>query len=121
MKSIGPTSEQTKMIEDAVALHQSGQLDLAEIQYKKLLNYFPDNTLLLSKLGTIALQKGKLEDGVRIIGRSLQINLNQPNAHNNLGTALKTSSDWTKHWQVTTVPLHSTPIMPRHTPIVVMH
>ena len=89
MKSIGPTSEQTKMIEDAVALHQSGQLDLAEIQYKKLLNYFPDNTLLLSKLGTIALQKGKLEDGVRIIGKSLQINLNQPNAHINLGTALK--------------------------------
>ena len=89
MKSIGPTSEQTKMIEDAVALHQSGQLDLAEIQYKKLLNYFPDNTLLLSKLGTIALQKGKLEDGVRIIGKSLQINLNQPDAHFNLGTALR--------------------------------
>ena len=89
MKSIGPTSEQTKMIEDAVALHQSGQLDLAEIQYKKLLNYFPDNTLLLSKLGTIALQKGKLEDGVRFIGKSLQINVNQPNAHINLGTALK--------------------------------
>ena len=31
---IEPTSKQTKMIEDAVALHQSGQLDLAEIQYK---------------------------------------------------------------------------------------
>ena len=89
MKSIGPTSEQTKMIEDAVALHQSGQLDLAEIQYKELLNYFPDNTLLLTNLGTIALQKGRLEDAVRIIGKSLQINSNQPNALNNRGNALK--------------------------------
>ena len=89
MKSIEPTSEQTKMIEDAVALHQSGQLDLAEIQYKKLLNYLPDNTLLLTNLGTIALQKGRLEDGVRIIGKSLQINSNQRNALNNRGNALK--------------------------------
>ena len=89
MKSIEPTSEQTKMIEDAVALHQSGQLDLAEIQYKKLLNYLPDNTLLLTNLGTIALQKGRLEDGVRIIGKSLQINSNQPNALNNRGNALR--------------------------------
>ena len=89
MKSIGPTSEQTKMIEDAVALHQSGQLDLAEIQYKKLLNYLPDNTLLLTNLGTIARQKGRLEDAVRIIGKSLQINSNQPNALNNRGNALK--------------------------------
>jgi len=89
MKSIEPTSEQTKMIEDAVALHQSGQLDLAEIQYKKLLNYLPDNTLLLTNLGTIALQKGRLEDAVRIIGKSLKINPNQPNALNNRGNALK--------------------------------
>ena len=29
---IEPTSKQTKMIEDAVALHQSGQLDLAEMK-----------------------------------------------------------------------------------------
>ena len=89
MKSIEPTSEQTKMIEDAVALHQSGQLDLAEIQYKKLLNYLPDNTLLLTNLGTIAFQRGRLEDAVRIIGKSLQINSNQPNALNNRGNALK--------------------------------
>ena len=89
MKSIEPTSEQTKMIEDAVALHQSGQLDLAEIQYKKLLNYFPDNTLLLTNLGTIARQKGRLEDAVRIIGKSLKIDPNQPDALNNCGVALQ--------------------------------
>ena len=78
MKSIGPTSEQTRMIEDALSLHQSGQLDEAEIQYKTLLNDLPDNTLLLTNLGTIALQKERLEDGVRIIGKSLKVDPNQP-------------------------------------------
>ena len=89
VEPVDPTSEQTKMVEDVIALHQSGQLDLAEIQYKKLLNYLPDSTLLLTNLGTIALQKGRLEDGVRTIGKSLQINSNQPNALNNRGYALK--------------------------------
>ena len=72
-----------------MALHQSGQLDAAETQYKKLLNFLPNNTILLTNLGTIALQKGKLKEAVRIIGKSIQINPNQPNALNNLGKALK--------------------------------
>jgi predicted O-linked N-acetylglucosamine transferase (SPINDLY family) len=89
MKSVGPTSEQTKMIEGAVVLHQSGQLNLAEIQYKKLLTYLPNHTSLLTNLGTIALQRGRLEDAVRIIDESLQIDPNQTNALNNRGNALQ--------------------------------
>jgi tetratricopeptide (TPR) repeat protein len=86
---IGPASKQIEMIEGAVALHHSGQLDLAEIQYKKLLNFFPDNAIILTKLGTIAFQRGRLEDGVRTIGKSLNIDPNQPNALNNSGVALR--------------------------------
>ena len=88
-KPTGPTPKQSKMIQKALALHQSGQLEAAETQYKQLLNVLPSNTLLLTHLGTIAFQKGLLEDGIRIIGKSLQINPNQPNALNNLGNALK--------------------------------
>ena len=89
VKSIGPTSEQTKMIEEAFTLHQSGQLNLAETQYKKLLTYLPNHTFLLTNLGTIALQRGRLEDAVRIIGASLKIDPNQTNALNNRGYALR--------------------------------
>ena len=67
-KPTGPTPKQSKMLQEAVALHQAGQLDAAEIEYKKLLNFLPSNTILLTNLGTIALQKGLLEDAVRIIG-----------------------------------------------------
>lgn len=88
-KPAGPTPKQNKMIQDSVALHQSGQLDAAETQYKKLLNFLPSNTALLTNLGTIALQKGMLEDAVKIIGKSLQINPNQPIALSNRGLALK--------------------------------
>ena len=88
-KPTGQTPKQSKMIQEAFALHQSGQLDEAETQYKKLLNILHSNTMLLTNLGTIAFQKGKLEDAIRIIGKSLQINPNQPNALNNRGNALK--------------------------------
>jgi predicted O-linked N-acetylglucosamine transferase (SPINDLY family) len=77
------------MFQEALALHRSGQLDLAETKYKKLLNFLHNNIDLLTNLGTIALQKGKLEEGVKIINRSLLINPNQSTAHNNCGNALK--------------------------------
>ncbi len=83
------TLEQSTLIEDAVALHQSGQLDLAEILYNKLLNFYPCNTTILTNLGTIALQTGNLEAGLITIKKSLDINPNQPNALNNMGNALQ--------------------------------
>jgi predicted O-linked N-acetylglucosamine transferase (SPINDLY family) len=84
-----PTLQQKKKLQEAMGLHQSGQLDLAAKRYEKLLKKLPDNTSLLTNLGTIALQKGKLEYGVRMIGQSLQINPNQANALNNRGNALQ--------------------------------
>jgi predicted O-linked N-acetylglucosamine transferase (SPINDLY family) len=88
-KPIALTPKQNKMIKQSVALHQSGKLDEAEAQYKKLLNFLPNNTTLLTNLGTIFLQKSNLEDGVRILDRSLAIDPNQPNALINCGIALK--------------------------------
>jgi hypothetical protein len=40
-KSMGPTPKQIKMIQEAVALHQSGQLDVAETQYRASLKIVP--------------------------------------------------------------------------------
>ena len=84
-----PTSQQNKAIQDAIALHKSGQLNLAEIQYKELLNFLPNHTLLLNNLGIIASQKGNLEDSIKIIGESLAIDPNQAHMLNNLGNILR--------------------------------
>ena len=86
-KELSP--KQIKIMQDAMALHQSGQLDAAEAQYKKLLQSFPGNIDFLNDLAMISFQKGKLEEGIQIIGRSLLLNSNQPQALNNKGNALK--------------------------------
>jgi tetratricopeptide (TPR) repeat protein len=84
-----PSPEQARLIQEAVALHQSGQLDAAENQYHRLLATLPNNTDLLTNLATIAFQKGNLEVGIEIIARSLRINPNQANGLNNQGNALQ--------------------------------
>jgi len=82
-------SKQDQIFQDAVALHQSGQLDLAEVQYKKLLNFLPNNTLILNNLAGIAFQRGDLEGGIKIINQSLSFSPNQPDALNNRGNAFR--------------------------------
>jgi protein O-GlcNAc transferase len=83
------SSEQDKMLQKAISLHQSGQLAEAEIYYTKLLKYLPKDTSLLSNLGTLKLQKNNLEEGIKLIEKSLKIDSNQPNALNNLGVVLQ--------------------------------
>jgi tetratricopeptide (TPR) repeat protein len=82
-------SKLNEMIQDAIALHQSGRLDEAAAEYKKLLKFQPDNTTLLTYLSAIALHQGNLDETVRIIVKSLQIDPNQSNAHIIHGLALQ--------------------------------
>ena len=84
-----PSSQQGHMMQKALFLHQSGQLTEAEKHYTKLLKYLPKDTFLLSNLGTLKLQKNNLEDGIKLIEKSLEIDSNQPNALNNLGVVLQ--------------------------------
>ena len=86
--NISPTPKQSKMMQKVLKLHQSGQLDLAESYYKKLLNDLPENTVLLTNFGTLQFQKKKLNNGIKLIEKSLKIAPNQPNALNNLGVVL---------------------------------
>lgn len=69
-------------------LHQAGRLDEAEAIYRRILLQQPRNTAALSGLGTLHLQRNNPEEGVRLLGRSLEINPNQPSAHNNRGSGL---------------------------------
>ena len=83
--NISPTPKQSRMMQEVLKLHQSGKLNLAETYYKKLLNDLPDNTVLLTNFGTLQFQKKKLDNGIKIIEKSLKLDPNQPNALNNLG------------------------------------
>jgi len=80
------------VLQDAIAWHQAGELDKAESHYKKLLKTQPNHLTVLTNLATIALQKGRTEEGIRLLRKSLKQDPNQPYTLNNLGYALKNSS-----------------------------
>ncbi len=82
------THPQDPRIRQAIALHQAGKLVEAAQQMKELLNFFPQNTLLLTHLGTILLQQGDREAGVRMLGKSLKLEPSQPMALLNCANGL---------------------------------
>ena len=86
-KELSP--KQIKMMQDAMALHQSGQLDAAEAQYKKLLSLLPTHTFLLASLGRLAFQKSQFDTAVKLFGRSLQIDPDQSETFCAQGAALQ--------------------------------
>jgi protein O-GlcNAc transferase len=72
-----------------LARHQQGNLVEAERHYDAALKSQPDNFDALHMLGVIALQKGRLEQGVEIITKAVALNENSAFAFNNLAKGLK--------------------------------
>jgi predicted O-linked N-acetylglucosamine transferase (SPINDLY family) len=73
----------------ALALHQAGRLADAENFYKQVLALNGKDLDTLNNLGTLYLQHGRIEEGIRLTTRSLEIKPDQPYAHMNLGNALQ--------------------------------
>jgi len=78
-------------LKQAVAFHQSGQLEEAERIYQTLLVDHPDNPQLLNFLGTLKTQKKELLSAVTFIQKALLIKKDYPQAHCNLGVAFEAS------------------------------
>lgn len=88
MSQSNPISE---IFAEALGLHQEGKLEEAQALYEQLLVQYPDMAPVLTNLGTIYLQRyeqqraqSDLLQGIEVLERSLGINPNQPNVHNNL-------------------------------------
>jgi tetratricopeptide (TPR) repeat protein len=75
-------------LQEAVALHQQGQLAAAEKGYARVLKSFPDQFDALHLLGLLKLQSGKAGEAQRLIVAALKIAPNAPDAHANLGLVL---------------------------------
>jgi tetratricopeptide (TPR) repeat protein len=88
MKYEKPSRKQEKILQQALILHQNAQLVEAYSLYHKLLKDFPTNFELLCNLGTIDIQQGNFEEGIRFLRESLKISPNQPFVLSNLGFAL---------------------------------
>ena len=89
-----PISQKLPNLQNAIALHQQGQLGQAESIYQQLLEIDPRNAESLHLLGVIAYQKGKYQIAVDFINQAIEINPNDASYYSNKGIALKELNDF---------------------------
>ena len=78
----------TKLLQEALSLHQAGRLQEAEALYQSILQKYPQHPDAMHLLGVIALQSGKNEIAINLIRDAIRIKPNNAEAHYNLGNAL---------------------------------
>jgi predicted TPR repeat methyltransferase len=78
-----------QLLQQAVALHQRGDLHQAETLYAEVLRREPENFDALHLTGVLARQGGAPEAAIELIGRAIAIDGGKAVAHCNLGAALQ--------------------------------
>jgi len=76
------------MLEEAVALHQQGELDTAELRYREVLKINQREADALHLLGVIHAQRGHLDQAIDLYQQSIEANPELVGAYSNLGIAL---------------------------------
>ncbi|OIQ86705.1 beta-barrel assembly-enhancing protease [mine drainage metagenome] len=89
MNPAKPPFDPDALYQRALSLHHMGQLDEAEVLYRRLLSFFPNQPEVLATLGTLSAQQGRHEEGIRQFEQSLKISPRQPIALYNLGAELQ--------------------------------
>ena len=81
-------------LQEAVLLHQSGQLKQAATIYQQVLDIEPENANALHLLGLVSHQSGQSETAITLIEQALNISPNQLNYLHNLANILKESGQF---------------------------
>jgi predicted O-linked N-acetylglucosamine transferase (SPINDLY family) len=79
----------SRLIQEAIKLHQSGHLPQAEALYQQILKIEPNNSEALNLLGVIAHQVGRDEIAVELIKMAIRLKPSAPSYYSNLGSALQ--------------------------------
>lgn len=80
-------------LDSAIALHESGQLDVAEAAYRAILQTNPNEPDALNLLGLILQDQGKSAEAIALIARALEIDPAFPEALTNLARAKRAVGD----------------------------
>lgn len=75
--------------QQALALHQQGQLDEARVLYESVLKKQPRHFDALHMLGVLAYQSGKLERAATLLAKAIAIEPDDARARNNYGNILQ--------------------------------
>jgi predicted O-linked N-acetylglucosamine transferase (SPINDLY family) len=83
-------------LEQALKLHQQGEIAAAQIIYQEIIELDPSNFNCLHLLGLSYYQQGKIKKGIDLITQAISFNPSYAPAHFNLGCALQDSNHWFK-------------------------
>lgn len=75
-------------LDKALQYHQNGSLEQAEILYRSVLEQAPEHSDAMHMLGVLACQTGNLDEGLKLLARSVTTNKDNPFFHNNYGYML---------------------------------
>jgi len=84
----------TALLQDAAALHRTGQLAAAEDIYCKILKKDPRNPDALHLLGLVVAQRGDAPGGRALVEKALAVRDDFPDAHINAAVMASQASDW---------------------------
>ncbi|MDP6595415.1 MAG: tetratricopeptide repeat protein [Candidatus Poribacteria bacterium] len=79
----------TTLVNQAISLHQEGNLKEAEKKYDYILKIDPTHAVSLNLLGVVLSQTNRHHDAIDLIRQALAINPEYTEAYNNLGMALQ--------------------------------
>ena len=88
----GPADHSAKE-QQAIALINQGKLQDAEAIYRELISAGTSNHIVYGNLAAICLMQSRHDKSIPLLRKTLQLNPNYPDAHNNLGLALKEQGD----------------------------
>lgn len=94
-----PTSFPDHKLRQAVAFHQAGNLDEAEILYEQLLAAYPDNIDVLMLLGIAKTSQKETGNAIRLFEKVIAMQPDHALAHHNLGNALYAQKQYDKALQ----------------------
>jgi tetratricopeptide (TPR) repeat protein len=86
-KTVNPQRQVDTLLRQAVALQQNGAYAEAEDLYREILKERPKHFDAIQLLGALALQSGRLEDGIELLKKAVAINGMQAPIHSNLAFA----------------------------------
>ena len=84
-----PSPDHAAKEQQAFVLINQGKLREAEVIYRELIAAGTNNHIVYGNLAVICGKEERFEEMIDLLGQSLQLNKNYPNAHNFLGVALK--------------------------------
>ncbi|MCT0214745.1 tetratricopeptide repeat protein, partial [Synechococcus sp. CS-1330] len=87
------SADHSQQEQQAVALINQGKLQEAEAIYRGLITAGTRNHIVYCNLAAICGMQGRFDDLIELLKKALQLKPNYPDAHNNLGVALKEQGD----------------------------